>query len=303
MIRSLPAPQRRFARVLLVIGALGLPARAHADGPSRETLAQTLFDEARALYERGSFSIACEKWRASDELDPKGGTMLNLAMCREKEGRVASAWTAYAEARNRSAREGRRDRVTFAEARIKSLEPMLPKLRVSVAAGRDAQVSMDDAPLPPAAWSTPVPVDPGRHVVRANAAGRLPFTSEVTVELGQTVEVVVPSLPSLEASSQPTRNADPSSDGAPPKHEGPRSRTVLAWSLAAVGAGSLGVGTYFGISALDARREAERLCREGQCDSGARTNDDARSKAWVSNVGVGLGVVALATGIVLLLTD
>ena len=272
--------------------------RARADGPSREVLAQTLFDEARALYERGSYAAACEKWKASDDLDPKGGTVLNLAMCREKEGRVASAWSAYAEARNRSAREGRRDRVEFAEARIKALEPALPRVRVVVNGSRDTRVTLDDAPLPSAAWSTAIPVDPGRHTVRATAPGFVPFTAQVSAAGARTEEVVVPSL-SAEPSARP---AEPAHPEAPPA-EKLRARSVLAWSLVAVGAGGVGAGTYFGVSALGARHEAERLCRNGQCAAGEDKNDTARSLAWGSNIGVGVGAVALVTGVVLLLTE
>jgi len=73
-------------------------------------------------------------------------------------------------------------RRTVSQARASALEPRLPKLSIKLAAGAPdgAHVTRDGVELGAAALGTPLPVDPGEHVVVVSALGRAdrPFKAD-----------------------------------------------------------------------------------------------------------------------------
>src|SRR5262249_4939806 len=127
---------------------------------------------------------------------PGGGTLLNLAACNEKSGKIATAWAEYNEALSQAIRDGRGDRQKFAREHIDSLGPQLPRVVISVAdsPSADVEVRIDDVPLGRAAWGVATPVDPGSHVVVGRAPGRLAYQHSITVAIRDTLNVDIPVL-------------------------------------------------------------------------------------------------------------
>jgi hypothetical protein len=78
--------------------------------------AALLAREADDLLAQGKTAQACSKLQESYELDPRGGTALDLAVCREKEGKVGRAYRMYGEALEaaRNATTARRPRARAA---------------------------------------------------------------------------------------------------------------------------------------------------------------------------------------------
>jgi len=146
--------------------------------------AQQLFDEGRALMKAMKYAQACEKLDESESLDPGGGTILNLGICRRYEGRTATAYAVLTKALARANADHRADRVATAERHLKELAGMLSRLLVRLPMGADASamtVEIDGTTIPHDQLGQARQLDPGVHNVRATLAGHVPWSVRVTL--------------------------------------------------------------------------------------------------------------------------
>src|SRR6185437_420987 len=111
-----------WEKALLRRAAVALTLLAASSAPAQTTPSDIAFFEGKALMEQGRTAEACEKFTASLALERRGGVLLNLAVCREKQGRYATALTLFHEARERASKDGRPDRVALAEEHIATVE-------------------------------------------------------------------------------------------------------------------------------------------------------------------------------------
>lgn len=135
-------------------------AQPRADGAAAS--AEQLFQEGRQLMQENRFKEACPKLAQSQALDPAAGTLLNLGECYEKAGQLATAFTTYKLAWQAASERKRPDWVSFAEERMRSLEPKLPRLRITGQKPPGTHVELDGRPLPEDLTGT-LRVDPGDH--------------------------------------------------------------------------------------------------------------------------------------------
>src|SRR5258708_3181546 len=118
--------ERRANLILVVIGlSIGVgPRVARGQEPASEgALAEMLYRQGRALIGEGKVSEACPKFAESYRLDAATGTLLNLALCHEIEGKLATAWLEFSRAVALARRDRRHDRVRFAQERLAVIEP------------------------------------------------------------------------------------------------------------------------------------------------------------------------------------
>jgi hypothetical protein len=296
---------RAIAMVASVSFAALAPRLARADATAEQKAAATvLFREARGLMEKGDIAAACRRFEESQRLDPLPGTLLNMAVCHEREGRTATAWVEFRDAEALARRDGRDDRISLADEHIKALEPRLCTVRIVVGVHADVPalaVTLDGTTLARPAWDTPLPVDPGTHVVGASSPSTKPFSERVeTSREGETKTVTIdaldpapppPVVPLVSPSTSPV--ASPS-----PEISALSSRRVAALAVGGAAIVGLGVGSYFGIDAIAKHADSNRGCPANQCTAQAvAENSQSQTSADRSTVafGVSLGALAVAT--------
>jgi hypothetical protein len=281
--------------------ALGEPTSAD------KSLATQLFKEGRTLVDQGKYAEGCRKLEESQRLDPGGGTLLNLALCHEKEGRTATAWTEFTEALGIARKDDRPQRADIAQQHIAALEPTLSRLTLQVPPASDLpdlEVRRDGTAVRRAAWGTAMPIDPGDHVIEAFALGKLPWKQTVTVGgNAETKTLSVPPLDNAPVVQKPAAPAGGSGQMPTTFVEVRKPIGAATWVAYGIGAAGIGVGTYFGIRALSEQSTADANCPQDLCNSqGASANADAIKFANISTVGFGVGVLGVGLGTVLLLS-
>jgi hypothetical protein len=225
----------------------------------------------------------------SERLDPAAGTLMNLATCEEKLGRVASAWQHWKEAADALGPSD--DRMPLARSHVEALEPRLPRLAISLASGRDegARVLRDDVELGPATQGVALPVDPGRHTVVVQMPGHRAERFVVSLQEGETKQLEV-HPGAIEPATPPAQR------GAA---DWPRT---AGWVMAGTGVAGVGAAAVTGFMLLDRKKALDADCPNKTCltqegldaASSARTLTAVNTAAWIAGgVGLGLGAYLL----------
>lgn len=288
---------RRFGAALLASAGLlaSVPARAQTD--NERTLAEALFRQGRELMNEGNYDGACPKFAESHRLDPGGGTLLNLAVCHEGQGKLATAWAEFQEALALAQADGREDRTSLAEQRIAAIEPQLARLTVTIPshAPENTVVSVNGTPLGQAAWGSPMPVDAGAVSIEASAPGRRKFVKSIEVTDGENVVVEVPELVEFSEGEGASVSADSggAADGEP--------NHAAAYVVGGLGLAAIGVGSYFGVQAIQDQKEADRLGCDDECSNEAahQAEKSAVFNGWLSTAGIVTGLAAVGVAVYL----
>ena len=305
-------------RTLIVAFAalvLGAPV-AHAQSAA----AEALFREGRTLIKQGNLKAGCDKLEASEKIESSVGTLLNLGDCRERQGRFASAWAAFRKAEAMARREGndiKRERE--ARRRAVALEGDLASITVQVGAKSRTDglvIKRDGEVVDSALWGNAIVVDPGSHTVIAEAPGKKPWRSDISIGKGGKRWVVIPTLESdapvaiTPPPAPPPRVVVDAQPAPSTVTVVPEPRTVVTtstWTTARkasvvvgiLGLGAVGAGVYFGTQSNDLQAQSDAICPTTVCDDpqGLALNDRAQDNAMRANVlfVAGGGAVVAAT--------
>lgn len=296
-------------------------ATASAETPTAEAAAQLLFEQGRDAMRRAAYTEACPKFAESQRLDPSNGTLLNLILCEEKLGKIASAWLHARELVERLPPDDPRKKI--AERRLTALSPRLPRLalRLSPDAPRGTSVSLDGEELDLTSSPTSLPIDPGLHHLLVKAPNRADRPMELSVEEGRTYEFLAE--PGAEHKQE---LAAPPAVAAPPASP-PRAATVaggsrsavpvvrrtessspprwLGWTAGGVGVAALAASSIFGAMVLDRKQTVDEKCPDKLCkdQSGLDAGEDGKTleiaaiaSLAVGAAGIGFGIYTLTRG-------
>jgi hypothetical protein len=166
--------------------------------------AAVLSREAEDLMAQGKTAEACEKLEESQLLDPRGGTLLDLALCREKEGRIGTAYILFEQAEKVALEEKRNDRVTTARVKKNALFAKVPRVTVTVPKtsevdGMEVRVGLATSLktlvlMPKSEWGKAFPADVGNVKVMVTAPGKETWETTFDLRPGTKKAVTVPAL-------------------------------------------------------------------------------------------------------------
>jgi hypothetical protein len=298
-------------RSVAALVATGILASVSLAG-AQSAEAEVLFRDGKKLLKAGKLAAGCDKIEASERLESSVGTLLNLGDCREKLGRLASAWSAFRKAASMARRSGgdaKREREAL--KRASTLEPRLPTLVIQVGSRIDGLViKRDGEVVDPALWNTAVPVDPDSYDLVAEAPGHKTWRSEVAITAKLKRKIVI--IPQLERVTEPieapvARSLEPEPAPASAVLTAPRkpgtwtTTRKLSVALGVAGLGAIGGGVYFGLRAKDFEEQANERCPDVLCadPEALRLNDRAQDNALRANIFYVAGGAAAAIATVM----
>ncbi len=250
--------------------------------------AEALFQKGRDAMDREDYDTACEMFEESFALDEAAGTVLNLAACEEKRGKLARSWERWHQALDLL--DETDDRVGYAVLQLESVEARLAYLTIVAEEGAPSDLALerDEVDLGSAGLGQELPVDPGKHIVVVKSPGHEPKRYTVSLDVGEHKELRV----------RPGREIDAEGDA-----EQRALRRNLGIASLGVGAAGLGLAITTGLLLPGQHDKVQDECPARSCTpEGSRAVVGAKTLLGLNTVGWIAAGVGAAAGLTLLLT-
>lgn len=314
-------PIALLASVAISFAMLTAPQTSLAQSPPT-TRADQLFKEGRDAMGRSDYPAACSKFAESNSVMPRVGTLVNLAGCQEKQGKLVAALSTYEQAIQLA-------EVTNDERRQKAVEQR-DALRTRI-----PKLTIDASDLPPAARvfldgelverdksRDALYVDPAiSHTIEVMCHGRERTTTSVVLNEGEAKAVSVSvgeavSKPGPDGASARSRGAaapgptarartrPPPQRATPREEESSSTGRTLAYVAGGVGIVGVLVGAVTGGMLMSKRSTIDSHCDAARrCDQeGLDAVDSFKGLVPVNKAAWVIGIVGLGAGTVLFFT-
>ncbi|MGD0679129.1 MAG: hypothetical protein ABSC94_27335 [Polyangiaceae bacterium] len=260
--------------------------------------------EASSHFERGIKLTDDEDWRAAlveferaYVLDPNYRVLFDIGQCRY----VLHDYPGALDAFRRYLAEGKDlvppDRRAKVASDIEVLKGRVASVRVlSSIAG--AEVTVDDVVVGTTPLPSPVMVSSGRRKFTATKDGTAIATRFLDLAGEETASLALDPVVSIE--SPPNPSIPPlTAVGGPPESQSARRPIAPAWVALAFGAAAVGVGSYFGVTAMDDKMDLDRQCVAKTCPTSSQSLISAAQRnSLFATIGFGVGGAALAGGLI-----
>ncbi|HEY8073447.1 MAG TPA: PEGA domain-containing protein [Labilithrix sp.] len=272
------------------------PAKPAATPAAATPDAKALFSSGEKKFKASDYAGALADFEQSQTAKPAPETQLYIAKAHDNLGHYAEAAAAYdkflAAVPVKMKTEGEE-----AKRRLEAIRVMPGRVHVETTPV-GATVGIDGQPAGMATTPTDVELPPGHHVLKVAADGYDPATKEVDVTFGQKSDVRVdlqktpppPPPPPPPVAEQPQPQPPP-----PPPPPEPRSK-VPAYVTGAVAIIAAGVGTGFGIKALQQSSDFDK-------NPTTQKADDGENNALVADMMFGIAITFGVTSAVLFLSS
>ncbi len=171
---------RRMLAGAALVAALFSGHVARADSAT----AEHLFQEGLAAMKRQDYSEACKAFKGSFDAEPAPGTMLNLAICNEKQRKYASAWSNYIAAADLSEQKNNPERAQAARTEAQKIAAKRQMLVVRIKGNlpEGVEIKRNGGLFPSSALGGEVPVDWGQQNVVATAPGKKQIEAAIEIK-------------------------------------------------------------------------------------------------------------------------
>jgi hypothetical protein len=190
----------RHLQALLVCGVALTSRWAHADPSAAELSgARQSFESAVALEADQKWAEATVKLRAALAIKDTPGLRFHLAHCEEQQGFLVEAALDYDRA-SELLRQGAKapDVQKLLAPASAELARRIPRVIVEIPNGAPSPVvELDGRAYAPSELALGQPLDPGSHLLKVSASGRIPFESSFSLREGDQISIVaqLPSRP------------------------------------------------------------------------------------------------------------
>ena len=309
-----PLARRSLSAVVVLAPLLAAAPSFAEENAEQVAAARALGTEGVKLAEAGDCTNAVDKLSRAESLHHAPTTLERLGECHIALGRLVlgteelqqvireplppNAPAAFTQAQERA-----RTAASAAQPRIAKL-----KIHVDHPAGVKPEVKVDAENVLDAMLDFDRPTDPGTHKVTATAPGMRPAETTVTLKDGEAGAaslkleadpnaVVAPPVVAPVPTTAPAPAPAPASTEASAASSGGHGK-VPAYVVLGIGVVGLGVGTVFGLGALSTKSTLDSACNANKgCPSSSQSDiDSLGSKATLSTIGFGVGIVGIAVG-------
>jgi hypothetical protein len=293
-LSSLRAVARRpSALALLAVLLSAAPAAAQTE--SQRATARTLATEGQEALDAKDYAKAADRFTRAEAIIHGAPTLLlGLARAQVGLGKLVVAREVYArivrDGVPRAAPGAFQQAVRDAKKELDALVPRIPGVIVQIKGTTAARVTIDGNSLPPGAVGTSQPVDPGTHVVRAEADGLAPAEATVTVAERRTETVTLDLAP-------PARGGQKVADA--PKSAGPSPVRTAGFVTLGVGLAGLAVGIGTGVVAMGKHSELAKVCPSGACVGQSDAIGSYHVMTTTSTIGFVAGGALAASGVIM----
>lgn len=298
----------------LFLGTGAVPGVAFAADPSPQDIAQArdLGHQAQVAFDAGKLAESEKLWTGASNLYPAAPTLtLGLARTQAKLGKLVLAQESYnkiirEQSQNTGGPPAFKAALEAANAEVGAVSSKIAGVVITVEGPTNPTVTLDGVAVSSAGLGLKRPVDPGTHVVKAEAPGYAPGETSFQVAESGTAEAKL----KLEKSAAATPVASAAPVSVPVDTSSPAqvdsaksSRKTLAIVALGVGGAGLVFGAVTGVLALGKHGDLEDRCVDGKCPSDVGGDVDSyKTMGLLSTVGFIVGGVGLAGGAVLWFT-
>ncbi len=310
----------KLAALSFVLIAFTRTATSWAEGATLDeatkdqTLAaQKTFEAADVLYDSKHYAEALAAYRTSYNVVKSPNARLMIARSLRELGRLGEAYAeitaAVADAEAAAQKHPRyAETAKAANEDLTALKPRVGfvKLDLGSKAKSGVTVKIGERSFGALDANEAIPVTPGATTVVVSAPGEAELRREVNVEAGATQTVAFESEKggtSLDSGGKSDESLaeEPKKPAQQTVELGPNT-SMRTWAYVAGGVGAAGLLTFGVFGALNNSRynELDEQCPNGACPPG-RTDDidGGRRYQLLANIGLGVGIVGLGTGVTL----
>ena len=300
------------ATLLLGLGTTTSVALAADPSPQDIAQARDLGQQAQAAFDAGNFAESEKLWTGASNLYPAAPTLtLGLARTQAKLGKLVLAQESYnkiirEQSQNPNAPPAFKDALEAAKAEVGPVSARIASVVIHVDGAANPVVTIDGQPVSSAGLGLKRPVDPGSHVVRAEAPGYKPAETSFQVAESGSAEAKLKLEKAAEVAG-PVEPAPAPQDGggSKPVEVGPGKSGNKTLAIAALGVGGAGLifGSITGVLAIGQHGDLSDKCPDGRCPNNVSGDVDSyKTMGMLSTIGFIVGGVGLAAGAVLWFT-